>query len=104
MPADARSEFLPYALEMDATEMGWYVGDVLYAEQNAGFTDSAAYPALFERPFDILLKVAASGNFPGSPHAGTSFPITMELDRVRVYSGEPHCGPAWPIHSDSFRP
>lgn len=30
-----------------------------------------------------------SRNFPGPPDAGTRFPMTMEIDYVRVYSGEP---------------
>ncbi len=89
VPADARSEFHTYALEWDATEMRWYVDDVLYAVQNAWFTASAAYPAPFDQPFYILLNVAVGGNFPGAPNAGTAFPVTMEVDWVRVYSGEP---------------
>ncbi len=89
VPADARSEFHTYALEWGATEMRWYVDGVLYAVQNAWFTDSAAYPAPFDQPFYILLNVAVGGNFPGAPDAGTAFPVTMEVDWVRVYSGEP---------------
>jgi hypothetical protein len=36
-----------------------------------------------------LLNVAVGGNFPGPPNAGTVFPVTMDVDYVRVYSGNP---------------
>jgi beta-glucanase (GH16 family) len=89
VPTDARTEFHTYALEWDASEMRWYVDDVLYAVQNAWFSSGAPYPAPFDQPFYILLNVAVGGNFPGSPNAATAFPVTMEVDWVRVYSGEP---------------
>ncbi len=69
--------------------MRWYVDDVLYATQTAWSTTNASYPAPFDQPFYILFNVAVGGNFPGSPNAGTVFPLTMEVDWVRVYSGEP---------------
>ncbi|NNJ79355.1 MAG: glycoside hydrolase family 16 protein [Xanthomonadales bacterium] len=89
VPTDATTDFHVYALEWDATEMRWYVDGVLYAMQNAWYSTSAPYPAPFDQPFYILLNVAVGGNFPGAPDAGTEFPVTMEVDYVRVYSGEP---------------
>ena len=84
---DASADFHNYALEWDATEMRWYVDDVLYASQNAWSTTNADFPAPFDQPFYILLNVAAGGNFPGAPDGSTVFPVTMEVDYVRVYSG-----------------
>ena len=89
VPSDATADFHVYALEWDATGMRWYVDGVLYAMQNAWYSTSAPYPAPFDQPFYILLNVAVGGNFPGAPNAGTEFPVTMEVDYVRVYSGEP---------------
>ena len=89
VPRNATSQFVEYALEWDATEMRWFVDGVLYATQNSWFTTDAAYPAPFNQPFYILLNVAVGGNFPGSPNTTTRFPVTMEVDYVRVYSGEP---------------
>lgn len=86
---DATTEFHDYALEWDETEMRWYVDGVLYAMQNSWYTASAAFPAPFDQPFYILINVAVGGNFPGAPHASTIFPVSMEVDYVRVYSGEP---------------
>ena len=86
---DATDDFHDYALEWDETEMRWYVDDILYAAQNSWSTASAAFPAPFDQPFYVLLNVAVGGNFPGPPNAGTVFPVTMEVEFVRVYSGDP---------------
>jgi beta-glucanase (GH16 family) len=89
VPADATAEFHTYAVEWDATEIRWYVDDVLYAMRNAWRSDGGPFPAPFDQPFYILLNVAVGGNFPGNPDSSTVFPATMEVDWVRVYSGEP---------------
>jgi beta-glucanase (GH16 family) len=89
VPADATAEFHTYAVEWDATEIRWYVDDVLYAMRNAWRSDGGPFPAPFAQPFYILLNVAVGGNFPGNPDSSTVFPATMEVDWVRVYSGEP---------------
>jgi beta-glucanase (GH16 family) len=86
---DATAEFHTYSLEWDPTELRWYVDDVLYAMQNAWSTTGGAYPAPFDQPFYILLNVAVGGNFPGAPDATSVFPVTMEVDYVRVYAGDP---------------
>jgi len=86
--SDATTDFHNYVLEWDQTEMRWYVDDVLHSVQNAWSTTSAAFPAPFDQPFYILLNVAVGGNWPGSPDAATAFPVTMEVEYVRVYSGE----------------
>ncbi len=87
VPGSATDEFHLYALEWDPTEIRWYVDDVLYAMQNFWHTASADYPAPFDQPFHILLNVAVGGRFPGAPSPATVFPVTMEVDYVRVYSG-----------------
>lgn len=89
VPTDATTDFHVYALEWDPAEIRWYVDDVLYAMQNAWSTTAAPYPAPFDQPFYLLLNVAVGGNWPGSPNATTVFPVTMEVDWVRVWSGEP---------------
>lgn len=86
---DATADFHTYALEWDVAEIRWYVDDVLYAAQNAWSSTAAPYPAPFDQPFHILFNVAVGGNFPGSPNANTVFPVTMDVDWVRVYSGDP---------------
>ncbi len=87
VPTSATAEFHEYALEWDATEMRWYVDDVLYAVQNSWYTTGAPFPAPFDQYFYVLFNVAVGGNYPGAPNAGTVFPVTLEVDYVRVYSG-----------------
>lgn len=45
--------------------------------------------APFDRPVYLLFNLAVGGNYPGSPSAATVFPVTMEVEYVRVYSGGP---------------
>ncbi len=89
VPTNATTEFHTYALEWDPTELRWYVDDVLYAAQNSWNTSGASFPAPFDQQFYIVLNVAVGGNWPGPPSSSTAFPVTMEVDYVRVYEGEP---------------
>ena len=95
VPSDATADFHNYAIEWDADEFRWYIDDVLYATQNSWYSEAAttspdaAYPAPFNQAFHILLNVAVGGNLPGSPSGATVFPVTMEVDWVRVYEGAP---------------
>jgi beta-glucanase (GH16 family) len=41
---------------------------------------------VYDHPFFVILNVAVGGNFPGSPSAATTFPQTMRVDYVRVYT------------------
>jgi beta-glucanase (GH16 family) len=86
---DATAEFHTYAVEWDADQIRWYVDGVPYAMQNYWYSTGGGFPAPFDQPFYILLNVAVGGNWPGAPDASTVFPVTMEVDYVRVYSGEP---------------
>jgi beta-glucanase (GH16 family) len=89
VPTSARDDFHTYAVEWDRAEIRWYVDDVMYATQNSWSSSGGAFPAPFDRPFYILFNVAVGGDWPGAPDAGTEFPVTMEVDWVRVYSGQP---------------
>jgi len=86
--ADITTEFHTYAVEWDATEIRWYFDGMLYGMKNAWTSTAAPFPAPFDQPFHILLNLAVGGNFPGSPDGTAVFPVTMEVDWVRVYSGE----------------
>jgi beta-glucanase (GH16 family) len=89
VPTDAAANFHVYAIEWDPAEIRWYVDSVLYAMKNDWESTVAPFPAPFDQHFYLLLNVAVGGNWPGSPDASTEFPVTMEVDYVRVYSGEP---------------
>ena len=89
VPTNAQDNFHVYALEWDSGEIRWYVDGVLFAMRNTWSSTGGPFPAPFDQPFYILFNVAVGGNWPGSPNASTVFPVTMEVDWVRVYSGEP---------------
>ena len=86
---DVTADFHTYVLEWDQAEIRWYVDSILFAVRNTWFTTAAPFPAPFDQRFYILLNLAVGGNFPGPPDASTVFPVTMEVDYVRVYSGGP---------------
>jgi beta-glucanase (GH16 family) len=89
VPMDAAANFHVYALEWDPDQIRWYVDGQLYSMKNSWSSAGAPFPAPFDQHFYILLNVAVGGNWPGAPDASTVFPVTMEVDYVRVYSGEP---------------
>ncbi len=89
-------DFQVIAVEWDADEIRWYVNNVHYATQmkrswwtyfysglNSGFQASTDGP--FDQPFHILLNFAVGGDLPGSPDASSIFPMTMDVDYIRVY-------------------
>lgn len=88
VPTNATDEFHVYAVEWDPTEIRWYVDGQLYSMKNAWSSTGVPFPAPFDQHFYILLNVAVGGNWPGSPDASTVFPVTMQVDYIRVYSGE----------------
>ena len=87
--SSATDEFHDYVIEWDAGQIRWYVDGVMYAMQNSWSSSGGSFPAPFDQQFYILLNVAVGGDFPGAPNASTEFPVTMEVDYVRVYSGNP---------------
>ncbi|MGI9219926.1 MAG: glycoside hydrolase family 16 protein [Woeseiaceae bacterium] len=89
VPGNAMEEFHTYAIEWDIGEIRWYVDDILYAMQNSWSSTGGSFPAPFDEQFYLLLNVAVGGNFPGSPDSTTQFPVSLEVDYVRVYSGNP---------------
>jgi beta-glucanase (GH16 family) len=87
--SSAQEQFHTYAVEWDGSEIRWYVDDVMYQMQNSWSSTGGPFPAPFDEPFYIIFNVAVGGNWPGPPNSSTVFPVTMEVDWVRVYSGQP---------------
>ena len=75
-------DFHVFAVEWDAQEIRGYVDDIHY------FTADIVPSQLseFHNDFFIILNMAVGGAWPGWPNANTSFPQTMQIDYVRVYS------------------
>ena len=89
VPESVTAGYHDYALEWGPGEIRWYVDGVQYAAQDSWSTAAAAFPAPFDQYFYVIFNVAVGGNWPGAPDASTAFPVTMEVDYVRVYSGAP---------------
>lgn len=71
-------DFHLFTLEWSVDSIKWYVDGIKYhVEGNA---------SPFDKRFHMILNVAVGGNWPGSPDSTTTFPQTMIVDYVRVYS------------------
>ena len=74
-----------YAMEWEPGVVRWYVDDNLYETR----TPADVPPGktwVYDHPFFIIMNVAVGGNWPGTPDASATFPQTMSVDYVRVYS------------------
>jgi beta-glucanase (GH16 family) len=91
---DFAADFHIYAVEWDPGVVRFYVDSTLYStftqeSAGSGSADSAAIRAgswVFDHPFFLILNVAVGGSWPGPPDATSSFPQTMLVDYVRVYT------------------
>ncbi len=80
-------DFHVYGIEWEPGAIRWYVDGNLYKT-----TTPADLPAgtkwVYDHPFYLLLNLAVGGDWPGNPDATSTFPQTMLVDWVRVYSRE----------------
>ena len=77
-------DFHVFAVEWEPAAIRFYVDDNLYQTKTPA--DAAGKRWVFDHPFFIILNVAVGGNFPGNPDLTTTFPQTMTVDYVRVYT------------------
>ena len=86
LPGYARlgDAFHTYAVEWSATSIEFFVDDMLYETQSPQTATGRTWE--FDQPFFIILNVAVGGQWPGSPDSTTTFPQTMKVDWVRVYT------------------
>jgi beta-glucanase (GH16 family) len=78
--------FHRYAIEWEPTAIRFYVDDQLYETHAPSDATGGGGKWAFDQPFFIILNVAVGGNWPGDPDSTTTFPQTMKVDWVRVYS------------------
>src|SRR5215813_1321233 len=78
-------DFHVFAIEWDPNTVRFYVDSTLY-ESHTPADMPASGTWVYEHPFFILLNVAVGGSFPGNPDQSTTFPQTMVVDYVRVYT------------------
>jgi len=77
-------DFHIFAVEWEPAAIRFFVDDTLYQTKTP--LDASGKRWVFDHPFFIILNVAVGGNFPGSPDDTTTFPQTMTVDYVRVYT------------------
>jgi beta-glucanase (GH16 family) len=89
-PGDSVTNFHLYAIEWSTNSIKWLVDTNLVQTWTSWSSSTGPYPAPFNAPFFLLMNLAIGGNYLGNPtdsqiNAGTSFPIEMQVDYVRVY-------------------
>jgi beta-glucanase (GH16 family) len=85
-----------FAVEWEPQTIRFYVDDVLYETRTAADLPPGTHWA-FDHPFFLVLDLAVGGNWPGNPNAATPFPLSMQVDYVRVYRlGEEGAGKKQP--------
>jgi beta-glucanase (GH16 family) len=80
-------DFHVFAIQWAPQSISFFVDGVSYKTVTPASLPSGA-SWVFDNPFFLILNVAVSGNFPGSPDTTTTFPQEMIVDYVRV-SGAP---------------
>ncbi len=90
--------FHVYAVEWEPAEIRFYVDQTLFAtftpQSPITLPGTTATPTpseiagawVFDHPYFLLLNVAVGGDWPGPPDATSTYPQTMFVDYVRVYS------------------
>ncbi len=78
-------DFHVFAIEWTPKHIKWFIDDVNY--HTFDITDPINNYRLFDRPFFIILSTGVGGSYSGNPDATTVFPMTAEIDYVRVYQG-----------------
>jgi beta-glucanase (GH16 family) len=79
-------DFHLYAVEWEPQSVRYYVDSSHFAT----FTPQSpgGGPWVFDHPFFVLLNVAVGGKWPGNPDETTTFPQSMFVDYVRVYTAQ----------------
>ena len=82
---DARfdADFHVLAVEWTGDRVKWFVDDVLYQVVKKSYVPG---DWVFDHPFYLILNLAVGGGPAGSPNGATTFPQTMLVDWVRVYT------------------
>jgi len=78
-------EFHIYAVEWEPEAIRFYVDDRPYSTRTRADLPKGT-KWVYDHPFFLLLNVAVGGNWPGNPDATSTYPQTMLVDYVRVYS------------------
>jgi beta-glucanase (GH16 family) len=84
-PAAFNTGFHVFAVEWEQNVVRFYVDNILYQTRTPNDAVGKG-PWVYDHPFYLILNVAVGGTFTGTPDATTTFPQTLVVDYVRVYS------------------
>jgi beta-glucanase (GH16 family) len=88
-PGKWSDNFHTYAVEWTPYEMRWYLDDILYSTKTPADMADASWWTFENYKYHFLLNVAVGGTWGGTPD-DSIFPVSMEVDYVRVYdTGQP---------------
>ncbi len=88
--ADVASAFHTYTMDWSTNTIMFYVDAHLYATVTNWSSSVGNYPVPFNQPFFFIMNLAIGGGYLGWPsedaiNAGTSFPVEMDVDYLRIY-------------------
>jgi beta-glucanase (GH16 family) len=90
-------DFHIFAVEWEPNAVRFFVDDNLYTTRTPADLPKGA-KWVYDHPFFLLLNVAVGGSWPGDPDDSSTFPQTMLVDFVRVYSRKDAPAPVPPQH------
>jgi len=79
------TEFYKYAVEWGTDYVDFFLNDNLYKRVLSSDFDVTG-EWVYNKPFFLLINVAVGGTFAGFPNENTSFPVSMYIDYIRVYT------------------
>ena len=77
--------FHQYAVEWEPEVIRWYVDGEYMGSQSPSTTMGNTWPFDTSDNFHFLLNVAVGGTYPGQSPVSTHYPVSMEVDYVKVY-------------------
>jgi beta-glucanase (GH16 family) len=83
--ASFSDDFHVFAVEWEAGVIRWYVDGSLYQTRSSDLLPRNQ-KWVFDHPFFIILDLAVGGMYGGPTDASTTFPQTVRVDYVRVYT------------------
>ena len=88
-PAGLDEAYHVYAVQWRTGRIEWSIDGRVYSAATPARLPAGTVWVYDHQPFFILLNLAVGGNWPKNPDAATTFPQTLYVDYVRVYSPAP---------------
>ena len=77
------SQYHTYDVIWTSSSISWQVDGNQYCSHS--IANNVNNTGAFHLPFYLLLNLAIGGSYPGNPNGSVTFPVSMNVDYVRVY-------------------